>query len=95
MMELQAEPGHEAVGGQGVEPQGDFRQLHRHRVQVHPEDVVVGEIHLDLLLLGGVVLLRDALAARALHQRQVLVRKRIDGLVQERGAAHGRLADGE
>jgi hypothetical protein len=55
--QLVAEPGH--AGGlerqrvavlvlrrlavDGVEPQGHLGQLHRHRVQVHAEDVAVGE----------------------------------------------------
>ena len=47
-LELVAEPRHEAAGVDGVEPERDLGQFHRHGVEVYAVDVVVGQVHLHL-----------------------------------------------
>ena len=78
-----------------VEPERYLGQLAGHRVEVDAVDVPVGDIVLDLLQLVRVLRMRDPLAALALPALQVLLGELVHRLVQERGRAHGRLADGE
>ena len=79
----------------GIEPDAHLGQLGGDGVQVHAEGVAVGDIHPDLLECGGVLIVRDAAAQLGLLALQIRLGELIDGLVDERGAAHGGLADGE
>ena len=79
----------------GVEPQRHLGQLHRHRVQIDPIDIAVGQVHAHFLQLLRVVVVRDALAQLSLFALQVGFGQLVDGFVQKRGAAHGRLTHGE
>ncbi|VVE55039.1 hypothetical protein PTE30175_04873 [Pandoraea terrae] len=102
--QLIAKPGH--AGGQrapvlvdfavnGVEPDGNFRQLDRNGIQVHAKHIAVSQIHAHLLQLLRVVVVRYAKPQLRLFALQVGFGELIDGLVQECSAAHGRLANGE
>ena len=64
-------------------------------IQVHAEDVAVGDEVLHLLQLVGVFGMRDAFSELALAPIQVLLRELVDGFVEEGGGTHRRLADGE
>ena len=48
-LELVSEPGHKAAWYQRVEPQRYPAQFHRHRVKIHPVDIVISQIELDAL----------------------------------------------
>ena len=93
--ELEAEPRHVAVLVDAVQPQRYFRQLDRNRIQVHTEDVAVGDEVLHLLQLVGVVGVRDTLPKLTLAPVQVLLRELVDGFVEEGRRTHRRLTDGE
>ena len=93
--ELITEPRHPAVLVDAVQPQRDLRELQRHRVQVHAVDVAVGDVVPHLLQLVGVPGVRDAPAKLALLAVEVPLRELVHRLVEERGRAHRRLADGE
>ena len=93
--QLGAEPGHKGALVDGVQPQGDLGQFHRGGVEVHAVDVVVGEEHLHLLQFPGIVLVGQGLAGFLLFAVQVGAGQLVDRLVEEGGAAHGRLAHGE
>jgi hypothetical protein len=95
--QLLAEPGHKRPSllwrEDAVEPKAHLRQLHRHRVEVNAEHVLIGQAHLHLLQLGGELLVGDALASFLLAQLQIFLRQLVHHLVQERRRAHRRLAD--
>ncbi|MCY1458339.1 hypothetical protein D9M71_757130 [compost metagenome] len=54
-----------------VEPERHLGQLHSNRVQVHPEDIAVGAVHLHPLLFFGVLLVRDGATQLFLFGLQV------------------------
>ncbi len=93
--QLGSEPGHMSAFVDGVEPEGHFGQLHRHGIQVHAVDVVVGQEHLHLLLLPGVILVGDLFAGLLLFFQEIGLGQLVDGFVQKGRAAHGGLAHGE
>ena len=93
--ELVAEPGHVPALVDAVQPEGDFGQLAGNRIEIHPVHVAVGDVVLHLLQLVGVLRVRDPPAELALPALQVLLGELVHRLVQERGRAHGRLADSE
>ena len=70
-------------------------KLDGHGVQVDAVDVVVGEVHLDLLELPVVVLLREALIPGFLCVLHVLDGELVDGFVQEGGGAQCRFGNAE
>ena len=92
---LHSEPGHGGVPVDGPQPEGDLPKLHRHGVQVHAEEASGGEVHLHPLLLPGVVVQRYLPACLLLFPAQVGLGKLVGGFVQEGGASHGGLADGD
>lgn len=94
-MQLITEPGHKGIATDGVEPERDFGQLDRYRVQVDAEHVVIGDIHLHPLQLAGVAILRNAFALGLLLVVQIGFGQLVDGFVQEGRTAHRRLADGQ
>ena len=85
----------------GVEPQRNLGQFHSHRIQVHAVHIVVGNVHLHPLPLGHVLVMTNGLhVCPGLLQfllllLQVGFSQLVHGFVQERCAAHGRLADGQ
>ena len=79
----------------GVEPQRDFGQLHGHGVQVHAKHVAVGQVHAHFLQLLRVLVVGDAGFELGLFALQIGLGQLVHGFVQEGGAAHGGLADGE
>ena len=76
----------------GVEPERDLGELDRHRVQVDSVHVAVGDEPLCPLKLVGVVRVGDPLSHLPLLARQVQLGELVDGLVQEGGGPHRRLA---
>ena len=84
--QLLAKPGHKGPAllrlVDAVEPEAHLRQLDRHRVEVHPEHVAIGQPHLHLLQLlleGG---MGDGLAQFLLAQLQVLEGQLVDQLIE-------------
>ncbi len=94
-VELEAEPGDEGILVDGVEPEGDFGEFAGDGVEVHAEDVVVGEAHFDLLFLLGVVGVGEGEAGFLLFEAEVGFGELVDGFVEEGGGADGHFADGE
>ena len=104
-LELGAEPrdvrlvavlsGRQPLAADGTEPERDFREVCGGRVQVNAEDVVVRNHHLDAGLLSRILLNRDGALQLPLLLLEVDVGKLVDGLVQERGRSHRRLAHGK
>ncbi len=90
-VQLVAEPRHEAVAADGVQPQRHLSQLHGYGVEVHAVHVAVGDVHLHALQLVVALLGRHRAAQLGLAQAQVGLGQLADGLVQEGGAAHGGL----
>ena len=84
-----------AVAVDAVQPQGQFRKLQRHRVQVQAEDVAVGDVAAHLAQFVRVVRVFDAPVQFALLALQVALRKLVHRLVQEGGGTHRRFADAQ
>jgi hypothetical protein len=85
---LLAEPGHKRPPllrrKDAVEPQAHLRQLHRLRVEVHAEHVLIGQAHLHLLQLGVKALMRNRFARFLLAPLQALASQDGEGLKAER-----------
>ena len=90
--ELVPEPRHVPVLHEAVQPQRHLGQLHRHRVQVDPEHVPVGDVVPRALQLLGALPRRNAPPQLPLAPLQIALRQLVDGLVQERRRPHRRLA---
>ncbi len=93
--ELHAEPGDRGGVVDGAQPEGKLRQLHRQRVEIHPEGAAIPEPHLHPLLLLQIGIQRDLLHELLLFGREVGLRQLIQHFVQKGGAPHGGLAEGE
>ena len=92
---MQPEPGPLQARVHDIEPQRHLGQLHRGLVEVDAVALVQGEVGLDLLLLGLVVVRREPdplLLQLLLAPFQVLAGELVDRLVEERAAAERRLA---
>ena len=95
VVELEAEPGDEGSFVDGIEPEGDLGEFDGDGVEVHAEDVVVGEAHFDFLLFPGVVGVGDGKAGFHLLQAEVGFGELVDGFIEEGGGTDGHFADGE
>ena len=95
MGELHTKPRHMGAFENGIQPQRNLAQLDSGGVEIHAEDIVIGEAHFDPLLLTGIVLVRDGAAGFLLLESQVGLGQLVHRLVEKRRRAHGHLADGE
>ena len=68
-----------AVLVDAVQPQGDFGQFQRHGVQVHAEQVAVGDAVAGALQFIGVVRVVDAAVQLAMLAFQVRLRQLVHG----------------
>ena len=79
--QLRIEPRYKAALIDGIQPQGNFSQLHSDRVQVHTVDIAVGDVHFNLLQLVKTILIADDFSCFLLFFGDICFRKLIDGLV--------------
>lgn len=93
--ELEAEPGDESSFVDGVEPEGDFREIDGGGVEIDAEDVVVGDEHFHLLALLGVVVVRDGDAGFLLLSLEVGFGELVDGFVGKCSGTDGHFANGQ
>src|SRR5262245_60258932 len=91
---VQAEPRGPEGAVHDVEPEGDFGQFYGGGVEVDAVAVVQGDVGLDLLQFGAVLVRVDADPEFGLAAAQVFGGHLVDGLVEEGTGTEGRFADG-
>ena len=92
---LRTKPGHKTAFINGVQPQRDLCQLHCDGVQVDAVHIAIGNIHLYLLQFIEAVFVPNDHASLFFLAGDIGFGQLVDRLVQEGGAAHGWLADGQ
>ena len=92
---LSTEPWHIAALVDRVQPERYLSKLYGNRVQVDTVNIVIGNVHLDLLQFVHTALMADSLAKFSLFAVDIRLCKLIDSFVQERSTTHCRLADGK